>query len=180
VRRQIGYRGAFAGALAAVVLALVLVLPGGTPGGPSVSQAAALGLLAPSAPAPTPDPSAPAAKLGRDVENVYFPNWAKLGWRAVGERSDTIAGRHAVTVYYGWHGERVAYTIVGAPALRSPAAEIRWLNHTQLRTLTLGGRLVVTWHRTGHTCVLSGAGVSAAQLQRLASWSAPGLSRDGS
>jgi len=44
-----------------------------------------------------------------------------------------------------------------------------------VRTLILDGRLVVTWRRAGHTCVLSGTAMPAAQLQRLAAWEAPGL-----
>ena len=34
--------------------------------------------------------------------------------------------------------------------------------------------------RAGNTCVLSGVGVPAAELQRLAAWSAPALGHDGS
>ena len=175
-RSRVGYAGAFAGALAAVALALVLILPAGTPGAPSVSQAAALGVRAPTAPAPAPDPSAPAVKLGRDIQSVYFPNWSsRFHWRAVGQRSDRLNGRLALTVYYQWHRYRIAYTIVSAPALASPTASVRLLHGTELRTLKLGGRLVVTWRRAGHTCVLSGPGVPAAELQRLAAWDAPGL-----
>jgi hypothetical protein len=175
-RRRTRYVGGLAGALAAVVLALVLILPAGTPGGPSVSQAAGLAVLGPAAPAPAPDAETP-AKLETNIEDVYFPNWAaRFGWRAIGQRTDKINGRLAVTVYYGWHGKRLAYTIVGAPALDTPPARVRILNGTQLRTLPLRGRLVVTWRRAGHTCVLSGTGVSAAELQRLAVWEAPGVS----
>jgi hypothetical protein len=174
-RRRISYGGALAGALAAVALALVLILPAGSPGSPSVSQAAALALRGPAAPPPAPDPSAPRVKLGRDIEDVYFPNWmAAFDWRAVGERSDRVDGRRADTVYYQWHGKQIAYTIVAAPALREPAAQVRSLNGTQLRTLNLGGRLVVTWRRAGHTCVLSGSGVTAGVLQELAAWKVPG------
>jgi anti-sigma factor RsiW len=173
-RRRTTYIGGLAGALAAVVLALVLVLPSGTPGAPSVSQAAALAALAPAAPAPVPDPSQPTVKLGQNVGDVYFPNWTgRFGWRAVGQRSDRINGRPATTVYYDWHGKRLAYTIVGAPALRTPSARVTQLHGTVLRTLMLHGRLVVTWRRSGHTCVLSGRGVPAAVLQQLASWRAP-------
>jgi hypothetical protein len=179
-RRRMGYGGALAGGLAAVALALVLLLPAGTPGGPSVSQAASLAGLGASAPAPTPDSTNPTVKLGRNVEDVYFPNWTtKFHWRAVGQRSDVVGGRHAVTVYYQWHGMRIAYTIVGAPALSTPTAQTTFLNGTELRTLDLSGRIVVTWHRAGHTCVLSGIGVSPSVLQKLAAWKAPGLEHDG-
>jgi hypothetical protein len=175
VRRRAGYSAGLAGALAVIVLALVLVLPAGTPGAPSLGQAAALGALTPSAPAPAPDPSAPSVQLGRSVGDVYFPNWAtRLHWRAIGERTDQIAGRLAVTVFYQWQGARIAYTIVAAPALKAPVAKRIVLNGTEFQTLRLGRRTVVTWRRNGHTCVLSAAGVPAAALRGLAAWRAPG------
>jgi hypothetical protein len=177
-RRRLVYGGSLAGALAAVVLALVLVLPGGTPGAPSLSQAAGLAALGSSAPAPAPDAGAPNVKLGRNVQDVYFPNWSSnFHWRAVGQRSDHVKGRLAVTVYYKWHDDEIAYTIVASPPLAAPGANVTTLNGTQLRTLKLGGRLVVTWHRAGHTCVLSGTTTPAQVLQKLAAWSAPGLER---
>jgi hypothetical protein len=176
-RRRTGYVSALAGALAAVVLAMILILPAGTPGGPSVSQAAALAALGPAGAAPQPDRATP-AKLKTQIQDVYFPNWAtRFGWRAVGQRTDHIDGRIAVTVYYDWRGKRLAYTIVGAPALTAPGAQVTTLNGTQLRTLPLHGRQVVTWRRAGHTCVLSGSGVTAAELQQLAAWDAPGITR---
>lgn len=177
-RRRITYAGGVAGALAAVALALVLALPGGTPGGPSVSEAAALAARGPTNAAPPPDPASPQATLHKRVGEVYFPNWASsLGWQAVGSRTDKLGGRTAVTVYYEWQNQRVAYTIVSAPALAQPAAHRTWLDGTELRTLTQNGRPVVTWRRAGDTCVLSGAGVTAAQLQKLAAWKTPGAAR---
>jgi len=175
-RRRVGYGGGLAAALAVIVLALVLVLPSGTPGAPSLGQAAALAGLGAAAPAPAPDSEAPAVKLERNVGNLYFPNWARrFGWHAVGQRVDHINGRVAVTVYYKWRRAIVAYTIVAAPALDQPSARVTRVNGTDLRTLRLGGRLVVTWRRAGHTCVLSGVSVSASDLQHLAAWKAPGL-----
>jgi anti-sigma factor RsiW len=175
VRRRAGYGAGLAGALAVLVLALVLVLPAGTPGAPSLGQAAALGVLAPSAPAPPPDPDAPAVRLGRKVGPIYFPNWAtRLHAPAIGERTDQIDGRLAVTVFYQWRGARVAYTIVATPALEQPAANGVLLNGTEFRTLRLHGRTVVTWRRDGRTCVVSAASVPASVLQTLAAWRAPG------
>jgi hypothetical protein len=176
-RRRTSYVGALAGALAAAVLALVFALPGGTPGAPSVSQAAGLAERGATQAAPHPDRTNP-AKLEQDVQNLYFPNWSRrFGWRAVGKRSDRLGGRPAVTIYYRWHGRQIAYTIVGVPALSQPAARVSHLNGTELRTLDLGGRLVVTWRRAGHTCVLSGAGVTVRELQGLAAWKVPGVDR---
>jgi hypothetical protein len=137
-----------------VVIALVLILPAGTPGSPSVSQAAALGTLAATAPAPGVDPDQ-RTKLGANMQDVYFPNWAaKNGWKAVGERTDRINGRPATTVFYAKYHVWVAYTIVGAPVLRTPTGT----SHGGFLSLTLDGRQVVTWHTRNHTCVLSAAG----------------------
>ncbi len=176
-RRRVSYGGALAAAVAAVALAVVLILPSGTPGAPSVSQAAGLALRGVSVAAPAPDPKAPATRLNTDVQEVYFPNWSSsFGYRAVGQRVDHINGRTAVTVYYQWHGKRVAYTIVSAPALKVPAAQVTTLNGTELRTLELDGRVVVTWQRKDHTCVLSARGIPAPVMQKLAAWNAPDAS----
>jgi hypothetical protein len=176
---RIGYGGALAGALAVIALALVLILPAGTPGGPSVSQAAALATRGPAAPAPAAGPREPSATLGTNVGSVYFPDWThRFGWTATGQRSDRLGGRLADTVYYRSNGNTLAYTIVAAPALRTPSAKVTQLNGTTLRTLRLNGRLVVTWRRDGRTCILSSAaGVPASTLQQLAASSVPGSGR---
>jgi hypothetical protein len=173
-RRRFAYAGGVAVALAAVVLALVLALPSGAPGGPSVSDAAALANRGPTMAAPVPDPSHPRALLYQNVGEVYFPNWnTHLGWHAVGARTDTLHGRAAVTVYYRSNNRMIAYTIVNSPPLSQPSGKETWRNGTELRTLQLNGRQVVTWRRNGDTCVLSGTGVTAAALQKLAAWKAP-------
>jgi hypothetical protein len=174
-----GGRLAYAGTaavLAAVALAIVLLLPGGTPGGPSVSQAAALALRGSVAPAPLPDPKHPYAKLRQDVQDVYFPNWADgFGWRAVGMRTDRFGDRRAVTVYYARNNQEIAYTILAMPALPRPGTQVQIVNATALQSLEVGKRLVVTWRRAGHTCVLSGTGVALAELSDLAAWKPAGL-----
>jgi anti-sigma factor RsiW len=173
-RRRLVYAGTAAAALAAVVLALVLALPSGTPGAPSVSDAAALAVRGAAQAAPAPDPSMPAARLHQSVGDVDFPNWAsQFGWAATGSRTDKLAGRTAITVFYRWRDNTIAYTIVHSPPLGEPAAKaVNW-DGTELRTLELNGRLVVTWRRAGNTCVLSGTGVTAAELQALAAWQVP-------
>jgi anti-sigma factor RsiW len=174
VRWRAGYLGAAAAVLAAAVLALVLALPSGTPGGPSISAAAALAARGQTMGAPAPDPANPGVRLNESVDEVYFPNWtSRLRWRAVGERIDRLNGRKAVTVYYDWKGRRVAYTIVAAPALKLPAGKTTRRNGTALDTATLDGHQVVTWWRAGDTCLLSGSGVTAAELQTLAAWKVP-------
>lgn len=146
---------------AVIVLAVVLLAPGGTPGAPSISQAAALATRGSTAPAPA---AVPGARLNVDVQNLYFPDWSSSGYRAIGQRTDRIDGRFASTVYYSWHGHRVAYTILSAPALRQPAASVTTVNGTVFRTLRIEGRYVVTWRRSNHTCVLSVAGTPPVQL----------------
>jgi hypothetical protein len=170
-RWRVGYGGALAGALAVIVLALVLILPAGTPGAPSLGQAAGLARLGATAPAPGLDPNAPSTKLATRIESLYFPNWQmKFHWRAVGQRSDRINGRLALTMYYAAKGHRVAYTIVGAPSLGEPGGTVQTIKGTQFHMLRIAGRTVVTWRRSNHTCVLSGPGVPVSVLRRLASW----------
>ncbi len=173
-RRRVGWGAALAGGLAVLALALILVLPGGTPGAPSVSQAASLAALGPASGPPGLSGTGP-YELAARVGKLGFPDWsAAFGWHASGRRTDAINGREATTVYYTWRGQQIAYTIVAAPALRAPVAPRVTINGTELRTLHLGGRVVVTWRRDDHTCVLSGTGVAAAELQQLAAWRVPG------
>lgn len=174
-RRRFVYAGGVAAALAAVVLALVLALPSGTPGGPSVSDAAALAARGSTQPAPVRDPTSPGGRQYEGLGEVYFPDWAaRFGWKPVGARTDTLGGHSAVTVYYEWKDSTIAYTIVHAPPLTQPSSKGTDLHGTELRTLEVNGRRVVTWRRDGDTCVLSGTGVTASELQRLAAWKAPG------
>jgi hypothetical protein len=114
--------------------------------------------------------------LRADVDDVYFPNWSRsFGWRAVGQRTDRLDGHRALTVYYAApNGRRVAYTIVAAPALRTPAGAVTRRADYTLVTLTTGHRTIVTWRRDGRTCVLSATGTPATVLTRLAAWRARG------
>jgi hypothetical protein len=171
-RRTALYGGTFASGIAVVLLLVVLLLPAGTPGGPSVSAAAGLAVRGPTSPGPGPDPRAPWTRLEQNVGRVYFPNWAdpRLGWAAVGQRSDQLRGRQAVTVYYQGHDTQIAYTIVSGPGLPQPKGTVIHKGAERLRTISVNGRLVVTWRRAGHTCVLSGMGITADDLERLAAW----------
>ena len=174
-RPRLVFGGALATAAAAVVVALALMLPGGTPGSPSVSQAAALALRGPTQGAPAIDLKDPADKLDQDVQEIYFPNWGRRGWTAAGQRTDQLGGKNAVTVYYDRGATRIAYTIVSAPALNWARAHTWVLHGTTLQSFRLDGRIVVTWRRAGHTCVLSGPGVSERVLSELAAGKVPGL-----
>ncbi|HWF36424.1 MAG TPA: hypothetical protein VG295_13690 [Solirubrobacteraceae bacterium] len=168
-RRRVRLGSGLVAGLAVLALVLVLALPGGAPGSPSVSQAASVALRGPLAPAPLARGGA-RTMLARDVDEVYFPNWARIGWTATGERVDRLDGHVLDTIYYRGYGRSVAYTIVGGSALAPPrGAALSTLNNTQLRSLGLGNHIVVTWRRGGHTCILSGAHVSTRVLLQLAS-----------
>jgi hypothetical protein len=150
-------------ALAALVAVLALALPSGTPGGPSISQAAALGLRPAESAAPAVDPNRPSLLLDR-VGALSFPNWSWDGhWRAVGRRSDRIGGRRIETVYYRSAGQTLAYSIVSGAALKLPA------NHPEYGySFTIAGHSAYTWHELGHTCILSSATVGPAVMRALA------------
>jgi len=165
-----------AAAVAGAVVAVALALPAGTPGSPSVGAAAQLALRGPALAGPAPDPSDPSMRLSQSVQGITFPNWARFGWRASGWRVDRIGGRSAVTVFYARGGRSIAYTILAMPALRWPGGRAVSYARTRFELLSAEHRLVVTWRRGGHTCILSGAGAAEGELLTLASW--PG-SRDG-
>jgi anti-sigma factor RsiW len=170
-RRRVGFAGALTASLAAAVIAIAWLLPGGTLGSPTLSQAAALATRGPVQAPPAPDPDDPGARLAQEVDDVYFPNWAQdLGWRATGQRTDRLSDHRAVTVYYRSQGRRLAYTIVSAPALAQPAAAATEQGGLKLRTVSLDGRVIVTWRRDGKTCVLTGTQVTGRELRQLAAW----------
>jgi hypothetical protein len=167
-RRTLPYRGALTTAVVAVVATVILLLPSGGPAPLTVSQAAALALRGPVMGPPMPAQGHGAHKLGQDVGELYFPDWSRFRWTAVGQRVDLLNHRLAVTVFYESRAARIAYTIVAAPPLRWPGTT-KWSRRgVEFQGFTSGGRMVVTWRRAGYTCILSGAGVSAPALSRLA------------
>jgi hypothetical protein len=164
--------GIAAALAAAGALAVPLVLLGGG-AVPSVAEAVALSARPPVV--RVHEPSDGHVTLPRvHAAGLSFPYWGdRFGWKAIGFRRDTVGGRTLSTVFYVRDGRRVAYTIVSGPPLAARAlagAHATVLAGTRLRTAALGGRALVTWLRRGHTCVLSGAGVSAGELLALGSW----------
>jgi hypothetical protein len=117
-------------------------------------------------------------RLALDVEGVVFPDLIEsYGWRAVGVRRGEIDGRTATTVFYEKDGRRIAYVVVAGSGLPRPsAAESVTLEGVLYQSLRVDGRLVVTWRRLGHTCVLVGAG-SRSELLLVASWRGDGALR---
>ena len=171
-RRRLTLSGAVAGATAAAALLVVLLLPSGA-GGPSVVEAAALGTRPPTAPAPQPGRP---KLLDASAFGLPFPDWAeKFGWEPSGRRVDELDGRRAVTVFYEKEGRRIGYTILSGDPI-DPPGEASTANREGLilRGLSADGRVIVTWLRGGHTCVLSGTDSDAATLLDLAAWQGKG------
>ncbi len=157
-----------AAALVAVVVALVVALAAPGPGGPTVAAAAALANRGPASVAPSLDP-ADRTRLALSVGNLSFPSWSTgYASTATGARFDRLDGRAVATVYYEISGTRVAYSIVGAPALASPSRWARsWTAPYGFRTSRERGRTTVAWTEAGHTCIVSAVGVGPVFLERL-------------
>jgi hypothetical protein len=167
-------RATLAGAavLAAAMVALVVALGAGGPTAtPFVREASVLALG--RATMAGPHESAQArGRLTASVQGVAFPYWEEaFGWRSVGERSDRLAGRAVTTVFYAnGRGQRIGYAIVAGPPPQLHAGAVAWRAHTAYHLLRLGNAEVVAWLRGGRLCVVSGRGVDARTLLRLASW----------
>jgi hypothetical protein len=162
------WTGGTAAVLAAAIVALILVLPGASPGSPSVARAARLALAGPTAAAPRTDPAVPYL-LTAEVGGLSFPRWRAQGLTAIGQRRDRLGGHSMLTVYYrGAGGRQLAYSILSAPTLPEPGGPAARVGAYEFHVLDVGGRPAVIWRELGHTCVLSGTGVSAATLERLA------------
>jgi hypothetical protein len=169
--RGVALGGALAAGLAAAGLAVAFLLPTGTPGAPTPSQAALLATRGASLPAPVPDARDPSRRLRQAVNDVYFPNWGRgIGWRATGQRIDRLRGHRVVTVYYAHGAKTVAYSIVSPPALPQGGGRPVMNAGLVVRAFKTGGRVVVTWRRSGDTCVLSTTDTTAAELAQLAAW----------
>jgi hypothetical protein len=170
-RRPLVLAGGLAVATAAAAaVALVVTLPGGV-GGADVAQAATLAALPPTDAPPPPQPGEPKL-LDLSVDGVPFPRYEdKFGWRASGQRTDSLDGQDTTTVFYRQAGDRIGYSIVSGDTLRVPGdAETVTRAGTELQVFEQGGRTVVTWLRKGRTCVLSGRGVPRDVLLDLAAW----------
>ncbi len=147
-----------------------MVTIGGT-GAPTVASAAGLGARTPvsvAGAAPNDHGVVPGVKAA----GISFPDWGpSFGFEAVGVRRDHLGDRLATTVFYARGDQQIAYTIMSGPAVPAGAAlrESVW-NGVRIGSFLTHGRVVVTWLRDGHTCVLSGVGAPSALLARLAAW----------
>jgi hypothetical protein len=158
-------------AVAAFAAALVLTIGGGATGTPTVAAAATLGTRQPVSGA-TESPNDHGVLPGVSAAGISFPDWgSSFGFEAVGSRRDHLGDRLATTVYYARGDQQIAYTIMSGPPVPAGAATRQsvWQG-TRLGSFLTQGRVVVTWLRNGHTCVLSGPDTPMAVLARLAAW----------
>jgi len=165
---------ALAAVAAVAVVVIVLLAGGGSASGPSLRQTARLALASATMPAPS-EGSTKTLSLAVSTAGIPFPYWERsVGWRAIGTRADTLSGRRIVTVFYaGRAGHRVGYAIVpGAPVPVGGGATVRH-DGIAFRLLGEGSARLVTWLRSGHTCVIAGREVSDRTLLRLATADIP-------
>jgi hypothetical protein len=174
-RRVLRLAIAGATALAAFGAALVIALNAGSPAVPTVAGAAAAATRPATAPAPARDSENPPL-LRASFAGVTYPYWKQhFGWRTTGERTDSIEGRTARTVFYQHTHHRIGYTVVSGKPLKRPAgAERLVVNGVEMYRYRDGRDTVVTFERNGHTCVLAGYVHHADTLPKLASWNGRG------
>jgi hypothetical protein len=167
--RPLALAGGGLAATAAAVLALVLSSGGAT--APTVAEAAPVALRVATAGAPAAQPGG--HELVAAVGGIEYPTWSWLGWHATGQRTDTIGGHTARTVFYGdGRGARVGYTIVDGHTLPVSGGRIVAVRGRRVRLLEVAGAYVVTWRLKGHTCIVSGRDVAPDRLAALASYEA--------
>ncbi len=158
---------------AAVVVVLVLVLTtGGSTNAPTVLQASGAGLRTATGGAPAESAHNPHL-LAVSAVGIPYPYWGgKLGWKAVGARTDTVGGRAVTTVFYAnSRSQRIGYSIVAGPALAVPAGSASVPHQgVGFHVISHANPTIVTWREAGHTCILTARGVSTGTLIRLATW----------
>jgi len=153
----------------AVVVAAIVIVAGGTSSAPTVPQAAHLALAAATLPAPAVNP-ADATELKLTAAGIPFPNYGSSDlWAASGARTDRLDGRTVTTVFYSDRtGDQVGYAIAsGAPLAGARGTAVRIYN-TTFTLARQGQARLITWVRSGHTCVIAGRSVSYRTLQELA------------
>jgi hypothetical protein len=157
-------------AVAAFAAALVLTIGGGATGAPTVTAAAALGARQPVSVA-IESPNDQGTLPGLTAAGIPFPDWgSRFGFEAIGVRRDHLGDRLATTVYYARGDQQIAYTIMsGSPLPAGQAMHQSIWRGTRLGSFLIQGRVVVTWLRDGHTCVLSGPHTPMDLLASLAS-----------
>jgi hypothetical protein len=157
----------------AAALAAFFLIPNGVSGGTVIAEAATAQAGPPTAPAP---PALTRTLLDAQFAGVRLPNWLqKFGWRPVGARKDRIHGRDVYTVLYAKQGKAVGYSVIDGPPLTPPSsAATTKVEGSPVRTFARDGRIIVTFERGGHTCVVSAVKVPDATLRKLAGWKGQG------
>lgn len=171
-RRAPRWRRAFvlpgATAIAAAAAAIVVLVSGGG-AAPTVPVAARLALASATLPTPAVDPSE-SQNLMMRAAGIPFPAWgASNGWKAQGARTDSVDGRKITTVFYvGRSGGRIGYAITdGAPLSGVHGASVKRYG-VRFTLQRASGAQVISWVRSGHTCVIAGRSVSYSTLLKLA------------
>lgn len=167
---RLGLAATAAAGLAAA--AIGVGLSGGGSSGLTVAKAAALTLSPATMAAPRENP-ADHTQLDVSVQGVAFPYWREhFGWRSAGERVDQVAGHSVTTVFYADRtGRWIGYAIASGRSPQLSGGTVRWSSSgVPYSVSTQDGATVVAWPRKGHLCVVSGHGVDATTLLRLAGW----------
>lgn len=155
-------------AIAAAAAAVVILVSGGG-AAPTVPVAARLALASATLPAPAVNPNSN-GDLALRAAGIPFPAWGpQRGWTASGARTDNVNGRTITTVFYtGRHGGRIGYAITDGAPLSGVHGDSVTRYGVRFTLQRSGPANLVTWVRSGHTCVIAGRSVSYATLLALA------------
>jgi hypothetical protein len=155
-------------ALAAAVAAVVILVSGGGTA-PTVPVAARLALASATLPAPAVDP-AQSKNLTLAAAGIPFPAWGpQAGWTADGARTDKVDGRTITTVFYmGRSGGRIGYAITDGAPLTGVHGQTVTRDGVRFTLQQSGPARLISWVRSGHTCVIAGRSVPYAALVHLA------------
>jgi hypothetical protein len=165
-RRMLVLPGATA--LAAAVAAVVILVTGGA-GAPTVPVAARLALASATLPAPAVNPNQ-SGNLTLTAAGIPFPAWGpQKGWTVSGARTDKVNGRRITTVFYtGRHGNRIGYAITDGAPLSGVHGDTVTRYGVRFTLQRSGPAHLISWVRSGHTCVIAGRSVSYGALLALA------------
>lgn len=157
-----------AAALAAVAAAVVVLISGGG-AAPTVPVAARFALASATLPAPPVNPNH-SRTLTLEGAGIPFPAWgARAGWVTSGARTDTVDGRKITTVFYtGRNGERIGYAITSGAPLSGGHGMAVTRYGVRFTLQQSGPARLITWVRSGHTCIIAGRSVSYPTLLALA------------
>ncbi len=175
-RNRLRPAGLLAGGMAAALVALAVVISTGGSSAPTVVQASLLAVHLPQASVGSPSGQSQTLPgvTGAGLSYPYLED--QFGYKAVGVRYDRMAGRTFTSVLYVRGASRVAYQIVSGPPLRlGQRAGTVTRQGVQFWTLHTSRWEIVTWVRSGHSCILVGRGVAVPAMLHLASWHQGGL-----